>query len=244
MIDEPLRALFYMLWGTGKTTLAATAAAVPELSPVAFWSIDKSTAVIDRKRFPVAVTNISNLAEWTAAMRAARKDKPKTIVVDTITELHSILLDEVQAINIAQKPRSELMLDRRDYNGAQWGTFKAIRDLIKLDCNLIVTAQDTDIVEGEQPNQRVLWQHAPQTAKSCSLDLPRYFQLVGYGLRNNSKLDLWFNKSGCMGKDTVNAFPAGSLADANMSKIYKAFKSAHDRSDAKDTKKGVIAAAS
>lgn len=223
--QEAFRFLVYAKWGTGKTRLVATAAAVQELSPVLFLSLDKTTAVIDRKKFPVTIVNINTAAELTAAL--ATVGNYKTIIIDTLTDLHRLMLREAMKENkiVAdqkQRRKSDFVPEPLDYNGAQNGVIIVLAAIRDRNINLICTAQDGDIVDGVGAEQITLYDHAPRTAKTCSQIVPEFFQAIAYAERKGETVTLDFNKQRSIVKDTRKVFKA-LLTNPTIATIYAAY---------------------
>lgn len=229
---EPFRILLYAKCGSGKTRLAATAAAVPELSPVLFLSIDKSTAVIDRKKFPVHIVNVNTIAELSAALLTV--GEYKTVVVDTLSEIHAMMLNESMRANalVAKakgRDKSDFVPEQLDFAGAQNATLLLLRRLRDRNLNLICTAQDTELVDGTGANQVTLFDHAPRTAKGCTLQAPEFFQLVGYCERKGETFTIDFYKQRSIVKDTRRVFkPNAPLANPTIATIFAAFNNGNN----------------
>lgn len=229
---EPLRLLVYAKWGTGKTRLAATAAAVPELSPVVLWSFDKTTASIDKELFKLEIIEINTGAQLEAAFAKLIVNNQlqyRTVIIDTITELHAMMMSEAMKGNLAVakakgREKSAYVPEPLDYNGAQNGVLIVLRKLRDLGLGLIVTAQDSSIVDGTGQNEVELYAHAPRTAKKCSLIIPEFFQLVAYGeTPTNGEFTLDFNKSRSIVKDTRGVITGGKVVSPTVQKIYSLY---------------------
>jgi len=226
---EPLKLLVYAKWGSGKTRLAATAAAVPALCPVALWSFDKSTSSIDKKKFPLDIYEISNPKELSAATASISEKKYKTIIIDTLTELHALMLTHAMQLNkttaIAKsRDKSDFVPEPLDYGGAQNGVLQLIRKLRDWNLNIIALAQDCQISDGTGSTERILFNHGPRTAKSLSLAVPEFFDMIGYGTLNGKKFSVTFNSTSplTMTKDRRACIPQ-PVDDPTLAKIYTAY---------------------
>lgn len=91
-MSEKFSCITYGKKGVGKTSFAATAARVPELSPVIVLAVEDGTSVLDRDYHDDPNLDVVYVEDWPtgAAVIEALADNPtkyKTVVVDTVSEL-------------------------------------------------------------------------------------------------------------------------------------------------------------
>lgn len=97
-MSEKFSALIYGKKGAGKTSLAATAARVPELSPVLYLAVEDGSSVLAKEYGDDPNLDVIYVEDWPtgAAVIQAMADNPtkyKTIIVDTISELQEQMKD-------------------------------------------------------------------------------------------------------------------------------------------------------
>lgn len=91
-MSEKFSALVYGKKGVGKTSFAATAARVPELSPVLFLAVEDGSSVLDKDYHDDPSLDVVYVEDWSTGAAvidavANNATKYKTIVVDTVSEL-------------------------------------------------------------------------------------------------------------------------------------------------------------
>lgn len=91
-MSEKFSAIIYGKKGVGKTSLAASAAKVPELSPVLFLAIEDGSSVLDKEYSDDPNLDVVYVEDWPTggSVIQAVSDNPtkyKTVIVDTISEL-------------------------------------------------------------------------------------------------------------------------------------------------------------
>jgi len=91
-MSEKFSAIIYGKKGVGKTSLAASAAKVPELSPVLYMAIEDGSSVLDKDYHDDPNLDVVYVEDWPTGAAvidalANNQTKYKTIIVDTISEL-------------------------------------------------------------------------------------------------------------------------------------------------------------
>lgn len=91
-MSEKFSAIIYGKKGVGKTSLAATAAKVPELSPVLVLAVEDGSSVLDKEYHDDPNLDVVYVEDWGTGAAvidavANNQTKYKTVVVDTISEL-------------------------------------------------------------------------------------------------------------------------------------------------------------
>jgi hypothetical protein len=91
-MSEKFSAIIYGKKGVGKTSLAATAAKVPELSPVLVLAVEDGSSVLDKEFHDDPNLDVVYVEDWATGAAvidavANNQTKYKTVVVDTISEL-------------------------------------------------------------------------------------------------------------------------------------------------------------
>lgn len=91
-MSEKFSAIIYGKKGVGKTSLAASAAKVPELSPVLYMAIEDGSSVLDKDYHDDPNLDVVYVEDWPTGASvidalANNQTKYKTVIVDTISEL-------------------------------------------------------------------------------------------------------------------------------------------------------------
>lgn len=96
-----MNVLFYGPQGIGKTKLAGEAQDIPEMAPVLYLNIEGGAMTLaGRKDISfVTVTSTKQLEQvfWALAHKAPGYDQFKTVIIDSISELQTIALEEINA---------------------------------------------------------------------------------------------------------------------------------------------------
>ena len=95
-MSEKFSAIIYGKKGVGKTSLAASAAKVPELAPVLFLAIEDGSSVLDKEYSDDPNLDVVYVEDWptgAAVIEAVSENqtKYKTVIVDTISELQEYM---------------------------------------------------------------------------------------------------------------------------------------------------------
>lgn len=147
--EQPhIKALIYSEPGAGKTTLAATAQDHRAMAPVLFANIEGGMISVAYRRDLHAV-NIQSTAQLYELYRKLRqKEEPfneiRTVVIDNITELQTLNLDEIVTAEVqaAKNSNRESVDDiwQEDYGTSTVQLSRIFRWFKGLDINLIMTA--------------------------------------------------------------------------------------------------------
>jgi hypothetical protein len=91
-MSEKFSAVIYGKKGVGKSTLAASAAKVPELSPVLFLAVEDGSSVLDKEYSDDPNLDVVYVEDWATGAAvigavANNQTKYKTVIVDTMSEL-------------------------------------------------------------------------------------------------------------------------------------------------------------
>lgn len=103
---KTLKVLIYGEPGVGKTVLAAQVENIPEMFPAMLISPTKETISIrHRPNFPVA--NIADDKDLHAALKILQESKVgfKTVIFDSITQLHKCLMRSLMKIVVLNNPK-------------------------------------------------------------------------------------------------------------------------------------------
>lgn len=91
-MSEKFSAVIYGKKGVGKSTLAASAAKVPELAPVLFLAVEDGSSVLDKEYSDDPNLDVVYVEDWLTGAKvidgvANNQTKYKTVIVDTMSEL-------------------------------------------------------------------------------------------------------------------------------------------------------------
>lgn len=180
-----LNILIYGPAGAGKTYLAGTAQDHPETSPVLFLDIEGGTTTL-RKRKDIDVVRIDNTARLNEVYEMVAMDTEgsyRTVVLDSLTELHSVIMGNVMKQRLEKRPD----LAGEPPGMKEWGlagdklktVVRAFRDL---PLNTIIIALDkTD----KDENGKV--SIAPALPGQLSMNIPGFLDIVGYMTANDEE---------------------------------------------------------
>lgn len=143
-----IKALIYSEPGGGKTTLAATAQDHPDMGPVLFANIEGGLISVSHRRDLHAVDIRSTAALYALYRKLAAKEAPYdeigTVVIDNITELQTLNLDEIVQgeVQSGKNSNRESVDDiwQEDYGTSTVQLSRIFRWFKGLDINLILTA--------------------------------------------------------------------------------------------------------
>ena len=226
-----LKVLLYGRSGSGKSYLAATAALVKEMCPIFWFATERGMlsikTYIDTGRIRV-FTGVSE-ADLVALQNViARPGNFKTIVIDSLSELHALILRVQQ-----QKTSHDDVPSRNDFRVGHDRILKLLRYVDGYaTVHVIATANDQPLIDGE--DGRVL-SIDPDMAGKLSFRTGRYFDGVYY-LNSKTTASLvpgreptisrWIQTQSYNGVTAKDRSPEGklgsTLAEPTMSKIYTA----------------------
>lgn len=177
-----LNLLVYGPAGSGKTYLAGTAQDHPDTSPVLFLDMEGGTTTLRHRKDidVVRVETTERLNEVYEMVAMDTEDYYKTIVLDSLTELHSVIMSDVMKVRIEKRPD----LAGEPPGMKEWGlagdklkvVVRAFRDL---PCNTILIALDkTD----KDENGKV--SISPSLPGQLSGNIPGFLDIVGYMTAN------------------------------------------------------------
>lgn len=147
---EYLNILIYGDMGVGKTRLAASASVVEELQPVLLIDAEAGTLSISKVYPDVHVVKMSNFGDlkYIRDLMNSGRIPYKTIILDSISEVQDIGMDDILAVQVAKsdRERDEDMPEQADWGRNRNQIRKMIRAFKNARCHFIVTAlaQETD----------------------------------------------------------------------------------------------------
>ncbi len=178
-VDSKFTCLIYGASGAGKTTLAASAAEVPDMKPVLFLDVEDGLLSIKDKYevFRVRTTDMNKIRKvYEELHKAARTGNLEynTIVIDNMTELqqHGLtrMLDDTDEWDDPEIP------EWKTYNKSTEQVRRFIRAWRDLGVNVIFTAHETT-----EENERTKKERArPYLTKKASEQIPGFVNYVFY----------------------------------------------------------------
>ncbi|MEQ1675048.1 MAG: ATP-binding protein [Chitinophagaceae bacterium] len=146
--------------GIGKTTFLGSAADVEQMSPVLFLDTEQGTMSLTGV-YNVDVVDIRSWADFQDVLNEfnAGKLPYKTIVVDSITEMATIGLEEIvqrsiQASKLAGKLHDPDQPELQDWGRNQTRVHKLIRYFKALECNVFFTA--LEFLDAARPSKPMM----------------------------------------------------------------------------------------
>lgn len=144
-----IKALLYSEPGAGKTTLAATAQDHPSMEPVLFANIEGGLISVAHRRDLHAVDITSTGDLMGLFYKLKNKEEPydaiNTVVIDNVTELQTLNLDEIVQAELSKPNKSsartsEDEIFQEDYGTSTVQLSRLFRWFKGLDINVILTA--------------------------------------------------------------------------------------------------------
>ena len=171
-----LRMLLHGASGSGKTWLAASAAACEAMTPVIFFDFEEG--IMGAREFKdspivfVAATGQKDIDLLQKALLQRTKPKFKTVVVDPLTEMYALLMDN----QLAASGRDRDMPQLQDYGTITTRMRKFFRLARQSPVHFIATC-------GTQPNKDETSGSiymTPDLPGKLANQTPRFFDVVGY----------------------------------------------------------------
>lgn len=197
-----LNALIYGEWGAGKTTLAASAEAVPEMGDVLYIDAESGSMSLSHLNIDVIkITNYRQFAEiydflrlhcryrdagdtdklnalWTK-FTGQESDSPtyKTVVIDSLTEIQKLVMYQLLAMDVGEFSLNDVPSSPQFKEWNQQA--EMLRLLIRSFRNL---PMHTIIVCGEQEteDERKRLIKRPALSGKLAMEVQGYLDLVGY----------------------------------------------------------------
>ena len=174
-----MRCLFYGPVGTGKTTLCASALLVPEMCPILYMDVEGGISSV-KKEFKA---HWDKIQVWSMederdvkAMEAgifSEKTPFKTVVLDSLTEFHAVLME----ITLAEATKSHSLPQIQDYGDVSIKMLKFFRRLRKhAQVHFLATASESFTVD---EMARTLHTE-PDIVGQLTRRIPRFFHLLGH----------------------------------------------------------------
>lgn len=217
--------------GVGKTRLAGSADAVPELRPVLFIDAEGGTFTL-RSCYPdvevVRTTDWDSLQKVYDELRAGVHDY-QTVVVDSLTELQMFNMDEVMKKLLEKDP------DRYDRQGdgeiasmLEWQiNAKQLRKFIRAFRDLPVTTIFTALMKEDKDKLSGKVTKRPSLPGKMAVSVAGMFDIVGYMYLSpnddgvQERLLLTEATEKITAKDRSNKLPRPFMVEPTMADIYK-----------------------
>jgi hypothetical protein len=196
IIEPYLKVLVYGAPGAGKTTLACSGHAHPKMGKTVVANIEGGMLSVS-KTSALTTDQLRTMAELEElfaciAHRKAGFEDVRTIVIDSGTELQTVLLDEI--VDDASKRGGKARTGPDDVQLQDYGTctkrmqrlFRQFRDL---PCHVIVTALVREVfppATRQRPNPAPVTAH-PDFTRKLSNSVMGYFDHVWYMWREDDK---------------------------------------------------------
>jgi len=176
--ETVLKMLIYGPPGAGKTVLAATAADVPEMSPVLYVDVEGGTLSIkDKKVSVLRAKTFTELVQLLEILRSGHHNW-KTVVIDSLTEVQKLNMYEVMRKVAAQDPtRDPDMPGLREYGK----NTEQIRRLIRGYRDLVGTHVIFTALANEVKDERTgVVKTQPALTGKLAAEVPGFLDIVAY----------------------------------------------------------------
>lgn len=188
---EWLNFLIYGDSGAGKTTLAASASDVEEMSPVLLVDAEAGTLSIRKKYQGVDVIKLTHYGELVAIRDEIRKGTLpyKTVILDSITEMAKIGMDDIMVRAVQQATQKGEYRDPDLPTIGEWGkSTNQVRKLVRafklLPIHVIMTALAQ--VDMKRPSKPTI---KPDLSGKLADELPGQVDEVFYMYTKDNKVD-------------------------------------------------------
>lgn len=178
-----LNILVYGDAGVGKTQYAGTANDHKATAPVLILDVEGGVATL-RKRPDVMVVRIKSVvdlmkvyAEIDKALANKLPDAPQTVVVDSLTELQKLDMNDIMKALLQQNPdRDPDVPSQREWGKSSNHMRQIIRRFRDLPCNVIFTA----LAKREQDDNTGSVATVPSLPGKLAAEAPAFLDVVGF----------------------------------------------------------------
>lgn len=185
-VQSKMNILIYGDPGVGKTYLAGTAQDVPSMRNVHFLNIDGGMMTL-AERGDISAEDIRSSAELERVLhdianRAEDYKDIRTIVIDNITELHTLIIEELTRREYGDRVKRDkgYSIDQvylEDYGEASKKTMRILRGFRDLPINVIYTAHRK---EKENNTTRTITESKPNLTDKVAVAIMGYMDYVWY----------------------------------------------------------------
>jgi hypothetical protein len=240
--------LIYGKPGVGKTYLAALADHVPAMRPCLYLNIEGGDMTLRHAAPEIRKIPEEGSLSWaqlegiynTLARQCyngveSGEFAPRTVILDTLTELQKMNMSQIMAELISREPEKQWDPDIPDVR--RWGkNIEQIRKWVRkyrdLPLNVIMTAHEQE----DKDNMTGLVHHRPQLSGKLSNEVAGFFDVVGYlyvkqeAVSEGSQEKQTARKlltgavEGYVAKDRSGNLPP-AMSNPTMEEIYKAITS-------------------
>ena len=182
-----LNVLIYGDPGAGKTYLAGTAQDVPEMQNVHFFNIDGGLLTLASRGGDITATDIHSVDELeTEFLKIANRDPEyegvKTIVIDNISELQTLVLEEATAREYKNRVKKDknYTIDEvylEDYGVAGKKLARILRGFRDLPLHIVYLAHKKDKM---RKGTNTLEASTPNLTDKSAVAICGYMDIVGY----------------------------------------------------------------
>jgi AAA domain len=231
--DQRLKLLIYGDSGKGKSVLAASADEVPEMSPVLYINAEAGALSVAKFYPGVHVLPLEKFMDLEKILQELRRGNHpyKTVVVDSLTELHKKSMEKIMVDTVAKdKERDAEIPSQREWGKAGLQVQKVIRYFRDLPLHVIFVALEAE--QGEEGSPKTT---GPALPGKLLKEVPGYMDVVGRMytriVKDEKKEEivkriLWTgNHPRILAKDRSAELPA-LIENPTMTIIYDAFKKA------------------